>query len=581
MGRLLAALAPALGQRHQVKAVPAVGAAHRHLGDQPLAARGGQIGPAQQLGRVQPHILVGEPAAVQQIGRQHLMLEQPSTRPRQQAGIAVAHDDGHQFRSRPRQVHVPGRRLGLGRQQEPIEPVTRQGEEIGQLADGGKGRLAGQFHRHPPAKGAQVQFHPLGRARQVAHAQHGFVLGRAQEGQDLAVAGVKEPERAAPEAFAPAPHRDHALHPVEQAGGRAQLRLHVHRLEAVDRVLDRRQVQAGGVGAGKAAVAVLAPLHGGAHAVAIAQKDVVAHADLVAVIDDRRARHGKQQRIEQLDLAAVVFHQRREAPADAQVDAGAAVGGIGGPQIVTLAVGDHFQRQLVMVAQEDGPLAGVGNVRRLAHDVGDGVPVLARDGHVHARHQGEVERHVAFVALAEIGQHIFGPLVGLSQEHAAGMGMVQGGAQFLQDAVGLGQVLVVGTLALAQVWHGVQPHAVHPHVQPEPHDRDDLAHHPGIVEIQVGLVAEEAVPIELLRLLVPGPVGFLGVGEDDAGAAIAGVVVAPDVIIARHRAGRGQARPLEPRMLVRSVVDHQFGDHLQAAFVRGADEGAEVAQGTV
>ena len=85
--------------------------------------------------------------------------------------------------------------------------------------------------------------------------------------------------------------------------------------------------------------------------------DVVAHADLVAVVDDRRARHGEQQAVHQLDAAAVALQQRREAAADAEIDARAPVGGVGLPEIVALGVGHHFERQLVVVAQEDRPLA--------------------------------------------------------------------------------------------------------------------------------------------------------------------------------------------------------------------------------
>ena len=96
----------------------------------------------------------------------------------------------------------------------------------------------------------------------------------------------------------------------------------------------------------------------------------------------------------------------------------AAVGGVVVPQIIALAVGHHFERQLVMVAQEHRPLAVVRDIRRLAHDVGDRVPVLGRDRHVDARHQREMERHVAFVAGAEILQHVLGPLVGLGEQHA-------------------------------------------------------------------------------------------------------------------------------------------------------------------
>ena len=73
------------------------------------------------------------------------------------------------------------------------------------------------------------------------------------------------------------------------------LRFHVHGLIAVDRVHDRGQVQTLGIGAGEAAVAVGRPLHGRAHPVAIAEIEIVAHAEFVAVIQNRRAGHRQEE----------------------------------------------------------------------------------------------------------------------------------------------------------------------------------------------------------------------------------------------------------------------------------------------
>lgn len=97
-------------------------------------------------------------------------------------------------------------------------------------------------------------------------------------------------------------------------------------------------------------------MHRRANAVAVAQEDVVAHADFVTVIQHRGAGHGEQQRVHQLDAAAVALHQRRETAADAQIDPRALVCGIGVPQIIALDIGHHLERELVMVAQEDRPL---------------------------------------------------------------------------------------------------------------------------------------------------------------------------------------------------------------------------------
>ncbi len=277
---------------------------------------------------------------------------------------------------------------------------------------------------------------------------------------------------------------------------------------------------------------------------------VVAHAQFVAVVQHRRAGHRQQQAVHQLDAAAVTLEQRRQAAADAQVDAGARLGGIDVPQVIAFAAGHHFQRQLVVVAQEDGPLASGRDVGRLADDVGDREAVFLRDRHVHSRHQRKVEGHVAFVARAEILLRVFGPLVGFGQQQAARILGFDHRADLLEHVMRLGQVLVVGAFALDQVGHRVQAQTIHTHVQPIAHDGQHFLEHLRIVVVQVGLMRIEAVPEIGVGHRVPGPVRLFGIAEDDARAGVSLVVVGPHIEIARRRAGLGRARPLKPRVLV-------------------------------
>ena len=173
------------------------------------------------------------------------------------------------------------------------------------------------------------------------------------------------------------------------------------------------------VGAGEAGVAVGAPLHRRAHAVAVAEVDVVAHADLVAVVDDRRARQGEEQRVHQLDAAAVVPQQRRQPAADAEVDPRLRVRGVDAVHVVALLVGDHLQRQLVVVAQEDGPLAVLRDRRRLLQDVEDresGPPCWIAMNRRGISGKWNAMWHSS--PLAEVGDGVLRPLVGLGQQHA-------------------------------------------------------------------------------------------------------------------------------------------------------------------
>ncbi len=494
--------------------------------------------------------------------------------------MAAQHQRG-QLRHAFRRARVPAGRRRLGAQVHPVKAVGRQRQQVGQLADRGKRRAAQHFHRHAAVEGLQRQFDRLGGVGQVGHAQDGGVAPLPQVGQDLAVAGLDEAQRAAAEGVGLAALRQHAAGPVQQRVRVALLGLDVDGLVAIQRPHQHRQRQPFGVGAREAAVAVGRPLHRRAHAVAVAQVHVVAHAQFVAVVQHRRAGHRQEQAVHQFDPPPVAFQQRRQAAADAQVDASARIGRVDAPEVVAFAAGDHLQCQFVVVAQEDGPLAGGGNVGRLPDDVGDGKAVFLRDRHVHARHQREVERHVAFVAIAEILLRVLGPLVGLGQQQAARILAVDHGADALEHLVGLGQVLVVGALAFDQVGHGVQPQAVHAHVQPVAHHRQHFLEHLRVVVVQVGLVRVEAVPEVGVGHRVPGPVGLLGVAEDHAGAGVGLVVVRPHVEIARRRAGPRGARPLEPRMLVGGMVDHQLGDDAQAARVGRSDQLAHVGDRAV
>ena len=157
-----------------------------------------------------------------------------------------------------------------------------------------------------------------------------------------------------------------------------------------------------------------------------------------------------------------------------------------------------------------------GNRRRQLQDVGDGIAVFHAQRHEQPRHHREVERHVAFVAAAEIGDRVLRPLVGFGQQHAIAIFLVDMLAQLAQRLVRLRQVLAVRAFALEQVRHGVQPQAVDAQIEPEVHGREHGLADLGIVPVQVRLVRVEAMPVVGLGDRVPGPVRALEILEDDA-----------------------------------------------------------------
>ncbi len=333
---------------------------------------------------------------------------------------------------------------------------------------------------------------------------------------------------------------------------------HVHHVERVLAPVDGRHKQPVMWSTREAAVFVRAPLHGGAHAIAVAQKGIVAHSDFVAVVDDGASLERKQDRVNELHALALALQQRRQAAPNAHVDAEAVVCGVLVVHIVALLIRHHFEGELVVVAEEDGPLRVFGDVAGALQHLDKWTPILAAQRHKEARHNREVERHLhagagAVVVFAEIRQRIFGPLVGLGQQDLArAVALLDGSAQGLDVFNRLWQILTGGSFALIQIRHSIQSKPINPHIQPEEHDLLHLGPHLRVVEVQIGLVAKETMPIVLLRLGVPRPVRLFSIGKYDADIFVLIVRLAPHVPVVL--VGFGVARLLKPGVLVGGVV---------------------------
>ncbi len=188
---------------------------------------------------------------------------------------------------------------------------------------------------------------------------------------------------------------------------------------------------------------------------------------------------------------------------------------------------------------------------------------------------------MAFVAaggvVAEVVDHVLGPLVGLGEDHRVRVVGVDLLADPFEELMGCRKVFAVGALPRVQVRHRVQPEPVDAEVQPEPQRGDHLLLHGRVLVVEVRLVGEEAVEEVLLADRVEGPVGDLGVDEDDAGVGVLLVVVGPHVVVAVGPVGV-LPRLLEPRVLVAGVVHDEVDDHPHTALVGGVDELHEVGE---
>src|SRR5205085_3329016 len=137
---------------------------------------------------------------------------------------------------RLRNCAVPVRQLLLSGEREPIEAVAGQRQLIRQVADRRKGAASHELDRDAALGPAEIELDRLRGAGEVEDAEHRLVLEAAQEGEDLAIAGIEEFKRATSEDALPLPYSEGAPRPVEQARGAAQLRFDIYRREAVDRV---------------------------------------------------------------------------------------------------------------------------------------------------------------------------------------------------------------------------------------------------------------------------------------------------------------------------------------------------------
>src|SRR6185437_16453156 len=106
--------------------------------------------------------------------------------------------------------------------------------------------------------------------------------------------------------------------------------------------------------------------------------------------------------VHQFDPRAVVIEKWSKTPPDPKIDAAALIARVHAVHVIALFVGNHFEGQLVVVAQEQSPLAVLRYGGIAAKNFYNRKTVLKPQRHKHARHERKVERHLARVAVLEI-----------------------------------------------------------------------------------------------------------------------------------------------------------------------------------
>ena len=184
---------------------------------------------------------------------------------------------------------------------EPEEGVGGEGEGVGLVCYWWEGDVAEHLDGLHAGEGAEVERDGLGETGEIGDAKHGLMTAAvlvvvvADVCEDFAVFGVEKLHGAAAEDVEELAQGDHVAGPMEERGLVAELAFDVDGLISPDGVHDDGKREAGGDCGGEACVAVGVPLHGGADGVAVAEIDVVAHADLVAVVEDGCTGEAEQE----------------------------------------------------------------------------------------------------------------------------------------------------------------------------------------------------------------------------------------------------------------------------------------------
>ena len=139
---------------------------------------------------------------------------------------------------------------------------------------------------------------------------------------------------------------------------------------------------------------------------------------------------------------------------------------------------------------------------------------------------------MAFIPLAKVSDGILRPGIRFGQQHPSRIVFVHVLAQFLEEAMGFRQVLAGRAFPFVEVRNGVETERIDPQLHPEVERFQQSVVNGRIVEIEIGLVRVEPVPVVRLRDGIPGPVRRLEILEDDACVRIPVGSIAPDVKVA-------------------------------------------------
>ena len=153
-------------------------------------------------------------------------------------------------------------------------------------------------------------------------------------------------------------------------------------------------------------------------------------------------------------------------------------------------VRDHLQGQFIVIAQENTPLATLGQGRGGSQDFAQPVGGFFAQCGENARHDREVEADMALGCLigSKVGDNLVRRLVRLGNHDGAGELFFDHCAQVRDELVRGREVFAVRTFFFEQVGDGIQPEAVHTGGAPKTHHVFHGFAHRRVFIVQVRLV---------------------------------------------------------------------------------------------
>jgi hypothetical protein len=316
----------------------------------------------------------------------------------------------------------------------------------------------------------------------------------------------------------------------------------------------------------EAAIRLSRPLHRRSATGPLGQRQVIAHAEFVAIAQHRRAGQREHEAVGELEPSPVAAQHRREPSPDAAVvKLVLQIGTEGFEHALALLFGEPSEVELVVIAQEDSPLPTRRPLFGFLHRPHERPRVGTRQCVEQVLVDLEIEHHVhAIAVVAEILHVGFWQDVRFREDDGIADAPLQEFAQSAEHGVLLARLADVGTFGADDEGHGIHAKAGNAKLNPEAHDLEDLGLHRGIGRVEVGLEVVEAVEVPFLRHRITRPGRFLYARKHHARVRALWTLFRPDVPVAILRF-RIAARLLKPGMFVRRVIDDEIDDHADAA----------------